>query len=136
MWAAQAPRERKYGICRCSCVNATGLSLVGVLGVFGLNQRDDLLKEVSSEVARASLICLLGTSFVGGLECMPRELAGELADAFLKDLEQDRSKFYSNGDWVNSPWSSWNPFTDSVFDGGILIYGPQIAGCVWVEEDD
>lgn len=136
MWMTRIPRERKYGITRCCCVGTSDLSPVGLLTVFGLSQREDLLVEISADSAREILSRLLCSSFVGHFESMPPRHAHELASEFVSEIASEGVRFYSNGLWTSPGPPSWNPLTDAVYDGGVIAMGPEISACVWIEEDD
>lgn len=136
MWIVDIPIERKYGIARCCCVSTTSSNLHSALAAFGLDQRDDLLIEVSTELAKAVLERILAASFVDGLEAMPQHRASVLANEFVETFKCEGGRFFSNGDWADPNAYTWQSFTHSVYDGGLIAYGPTVSACVWVEEDD
>jgi hypothetical protein len=136
MWAINIPQERTFGTARCCCVGAQGLSLHEALAAFGLEQRDDRLIEVTPHRGTVILEQILAQSFVDGLEAMPRQRAFALAKEFVDALTQEGCRFFTNGEWARPEAYTWQPFTHSVYDGGLIAHGPSLSACVWIEEDD
>lgn len=136
MWVIDIPEQRTCGVTRCCCLSATGLGLHRALAVFGLKQREESLIEVTAEHAQAILARLLAVSFVGHHEAMPNERALSLADEFVDAFKGGERKFYTNADWSDPATYAWPSLTDSLFDGGVIAYGPGVSACIWVEEDD
>jgi hypothetical protein len=72
---------------------------------------------------------------------MSVEKARDLADRFLREFADQTSRFFTNGPWFEARRpQSWHPFTDSIFDGGLLIAsgtGNETRHvCIWFEDED
>ncbi|MBL8316931.1 MAG: hypothetical protein JNJ42_00930 [Burkholderiaceae bacterium] len=136
MWLIDIPKLRQLGLTRCCCVGSSDLSLYQALQIFGLRQDDDSLHEISAEQGQTILSRLLGTSLVDSIEAMPTEQVRLLTKEFIDAYREHGCRFFTNLSLAGERWSAKKSFTDSLFDGGVIAFGPIVSGCVWVEEDD
>jgi hypothetical protein len=126
---------RRFGNVHYALVSDHSADLSQVLAKFGLTPDASLLVEHDRETALAILTELLWKDMAYEEECMPRAQAGEYALEWLIEHEDAESKYYSNGNFAKR--ESWNPFTESTFDAGLIVTGT--AGqysCLWFQDED
>ncbi|MBB5507208.1 hypothetical protein [Paraburkholderia atlantica] len=106
-----------------------------VLSKFGLSQDQAMLVTLDRAGAIAILTNLLWKEQAYDCERMDRGKAEELAEEIIAENESKDSKYFSNKESPSS--DSWNGFTDSTFDSGVLISsGDGQYFCIWFEDED
>ncbi|MCC8403615.1 hypothetical protein LJ655_17240 [Paraburkholderia sp. MMS20-SJTN17] len=106
-----------------------------VLSKFGLTRDEAMLVAQDRAGAIAILTNLLWKGQAYDCEHMDRSKAKELAERIVAENESKDSKYFSNKESASS--DSWNDFTDSTFDSGIVISsGNGQYFCIWFEDED
>ena len=107
----------------------------------GLKANSENLWQIDLSQSIATLTNWLHKDAAYKKEIMSHQLAKQLATSFLNEFADSESRLFTNGNWFDSgDDQSWEPFTDSVFDGGILIEGgtgnDSRHFCIWFEDED
>ena len=106
-----------------------------------LKTEGEKLLEIRRDEAVRVLVCWLHRDAAYQTELMPEQYALELAVSFIDEYSDDTSRFFTNGRWHDSTRpQSWQPLTESVFDGGLLIESGRGNDtqhtCLWFEDED
>lgn len=133
---------------KCGCINFHAIygypvDLNRVLLMCYLKPEADKLLEIGRKDAIEVLTGWLHCDAAYGKELMTLDFARELAEKFVREFADETSRFFTNGRCENGkpPQQHWHPFTESVFDGGVLIesgkgtFTPQHI-CIWFEDED
>lgn len=106
-----------------------------ILSRFGLFGDSNLLIEHNRETTLSILANLIWKDMAYESTFMLENEARQLANKIISEYEFSESKYYSNGNWAKR--ESWNPLTESTFDAGIIITGPNhIYFCIWFQDED
>jgi hypothetical protein len=128
-------KARGAGEIRYSVLTDYSGDLNSVLAKFGLVSNQSLLVEHDRSSAVAILTVLLEKDMAYDGQLMSTDRAVALAEEIVKSHETQASKFYSNGNWAKK--ESWNPFTDSTFDAGLIITTDDHRYfCIWFQDED
>ena len=134
---------RKCGVVHYGLSSLGSPSISELAAEFGLASDAACYTEIDSSAARRLVRMILNQDLAYNYEIIPNDRAAELADRFLDQFGIEGVKFYSNGNFhearrskVTQSGTSWNPATDATFDTGVLICGPMVSGCLWVEDED
>jgi hypothetical protein len=130
---------------RCGFLPATN-DFLSVAAHFTLFSDPSIYRTVSKLEAQAILTRLLHRDLVFNSIVVPEEQALRLSNSFLSKFPDAHSTFYTNIDFsregefagatsaVCGP--EWNSATESTFDAGLIVLGPEQAGCIWIEDED
>ena len=134
-------KARKCGQIRFYAVYQYPGDLNRILEMCHLKQEADSLLEVAREDAVRVLACWLHRDAACSTELMSADSARELAERFVREFADETSRFFTNGRWHDSQRpQSWQPLTESVFDGGVLIESGRANDtrhvCIWFEDED
>ena len=128
-------QARKYGEVRYAVISDVSGKMNQVLKKFGLEPDADALIEHDRNSASLILRALLWKDMAYDDECMPVTQAEYFAEQVLLQFSEPASRYFSNGNWANK--ESWNPLTESTFDGGIIISNPTGQYfCIWFQDED
>ena len=141
MAITEIAKARKCGQIRFHVVYQYPGDLNRILEMCHLKQEADSLLKIARDDAVGVLTCWLQRDAAYGTELMSADLARELAERFVKEFADKTSRFFTNGHWHDSQRpQSWHPFTESVFDGGVLIESGRANDtrhvCIWFEDED
>ena len=130
-------RARCAGEVRYCATNEISGDLDRVLAKFGLGASAGELTECTREQALGTLTQLLWKDMAYGAESMPETEAREMATQIIVQHECATSRYFSNGAWYEGHPVGWNAFTESTFDGGLIIAGADgLFFCVWFQDED
>ena len=134
-------KSRKCGQTSFHCIHQYPVALDQILVMCRLKPSADKLLEIGSEKATAVVAHWLHRDAAYNTELMSAESAHELAERFVQEFSDGTSRFFTNGRWFEPGRpQSWEPFTDSVFDGGLLIASGTGNDtqhiCIWFEDED
>jgi len=134
-------KARTCGQVRFSCIYQYPGDLNRILQMCGLKANSENLWQIDLSQSIATLTNWLHKDAAYKKEIMSHQLAKQLATSFLNEFADSESRLFTNGNWFDSgDDQSWEPFTDSVFDGGILIEGgtgnDSRHFCIWFEDED
>lgn len=106
-----------------------------------LKPEAEKLLEIGPAEAVRVLVCWLHRDAAYQSELMLLEQARSLAESFVREYSDKTSRFFTNGRWDDTTRpQSWQPLTESVFDGGLLIEsgrGNDVQHtCLWFEDED
>lgn len=141
MAVSEIVKARKCGQIRFHAIYDYPVDLNRILAMCYLKPEADKLLEIRKLDAVKVVTNWLHRDAAYGTELMSVQLAENLAEKFAREFSDETSKFYTNGQWHDSRRpQSWQPLTESVFDGGVLIesgtgnYTRHI--CIWFEDED
>ena len=131
-------QSRVAGEIRYAVVTDFSGNLAHVLAKFGLSASADSLTELTRDRALAALTQLLWKDMAYSVECMQEANARELAGQIFAQCEYPASQYFSNAAWdQQGRLPSWTPFTESTFDSGLVITGPDHRFfCIWFQDED
>ncbi len=142
---ADAIRLRDVGYLRICFVRHYNEPLAEILRRCGLNTEhwpdpaQPPLHAVDFAKAQAIIAQLLRQDLAYGSETAAAPQAQALAAQLLAPFAVAGSVFYTNGIWgedVSQGPQQWCEMTDATFDGGVIAVAPQLAVCIWVEDED
>jgi hypothetical protein len=132
------------GVIHCGVSAQTAPSLTDLAREFGLRADMSCYREIDEASARRLATLILHRDLAYNVVIMPEEKAAQLAGAFLDQFGASAC-YFTNGTLheprrkvsphVSDGWS-WGPVTDATFDTGVLVLGPEVSGCLWVEDED
>lgn len=132
-------KARKCGQVRFHCIYDQPLDLNQILALCHLRAEADKLIAVNRDQAVAVLVRWLHHDLAYNTALMSAKMAHSLATGFLQEFADGTSRFLTNGRWFESS-DTWEPMTESVFDGGLLIVsgsGNETRHvCLWFEDED
>lgn len=135
--------ERDCGVVHCGVSATPTPALTDLAFEFGLAVNLAYYKQIDAAAARRLAILILNQDMAYNAEIMPMARATELADWFLAQFGNDNVRCYTNGTFHEDhgsklTWSgvSWDDVTAATFDTGVLVIGPRLSGCLWVEDED
>jgi hypothetical protein len=120
------------------CGYSTHPALTGLAIEFGLAADPEYYQEIDAAAARRHLELILHHDLAYRVQHMPIARAAELTARFLAPFGTERVRYFTNAtdfDATGQNWA-WNPVTTATFDTGVLVVGPQLSGCLWVEDED
>lgn len=127
---------RHVGWVDCALSTLKAPALLQLLEEFGLKEDLSIYREIDAVEARRLVHFVLHQGLAYSTHVMPAPRAAELTDRFLSQFGSDGTRYYTNGTFHNSRNGGWSSATDSTFDTGILVIGPERSGYLWVEEED
>ncbi len=136
---AEIIERRDCGLFRIGFTQQFNYPINSTLSDFGLYTEQEKLIEVSAEIAVQIVETILWRDLAYTSEIMPRENARQYAEYLIYQMAPAEPTFYSNAEWHRYRQSgsfSWNSFTHSTFDAGILCIGRDSSMCIWVEDED
>lgn len=142
---AEIIRSRDCGVVYCAVLDRSGATPDGIAKEFNLAPASkvnyfDIDASLTFEIA----VLVLHRDLAYSTQIMPTDRAKDLAQRFIA-LFGEPAQFCTNANFLKeSPegypgsirLSSWNPATDATFDTGIIVIGKELAGCLWVEDED
>lgn len=134
-------KARQCGQIRFHVIYQYPYELDQILERCHLKPEAEHLLAITQKEAVEVLVCWLHRDAAYGKELMCGSLARELAEKFVKEFADGASRFFTNGPWHDPRQpQSWQPLTDSVFDGGVIIesgVGNDTRHvCLWFEDED
>lgn len=134
-------KARKCGHVRFHRIYGYPVDLDRILTMCYLKPDAERLLEIGRDDAVRVLVCWLHRDAAYQTELMPFQRAQSLAASFVREYSDETSRFFTNGRWDDSTRpQSWQPFTESVFDGGLLIESGRGNDtqhtCLWFEDED
>jgi hypothetical protein len=135
---------RNCGVVRCGLSSQPGPTVSELAREFGLRDDAACYRQTDEPTARRVVHGILHKDMAYNSEIMSEARASELTALFFEQFG-DGAKLFTNGTFHEerrqlSPtvWSgpSWDPVTEATFDTGVLIIGPRISGCLWIEDED
>ena len=112
----------------------------GTLQRLGLLPEQKGLMNVDRREAKETLVWVLCRNLAyRGDVLMREEEATALAETFLCQFGAADTKYYSNGHWKSHFTQvsfSWTPLTSAAFDAGVVVKSGNLAGCLWVRDED
>lgn len=109
--------------------------------LFGLSDSAVVYNEVSREEAGSVLVEVLVKDMAYGCPLVPPDAAADLADAFLRSVQGEDARYFTNGTFGRprlhaNCGPSWNPATEHTFDTGVLVLTTKQVGCAWFMDED
>ena len=137
----QIVKKRRCGQIRFHFLYQYPQDLNSILKRCCLKTEADNLLEINREESVAVLTRWLHREPAYGTKLMSEVSALELAENFVMESADDTSRFFTNGRWFDCEEpATWQPLTESVFDGGLLIASgignDTIQVCIWFEDED
>lgn len=140
MPVTEMANARKCGQIRFYAIYEYPFDLNTILEMCHLKPKADRLLTIDQETAVATLVCWLRKDAAYGNELMSERIARKLAKEFVEAFGDKTSRFLTNGDWAGQENPIWEPMTETVFDGGILIISGSGKDtrhvCLWFEDED
>lgn len=141
---AEILAERRYGFVHCGVSGISSPTLAELATEFSLDPGTSNYDEIDAPAANRLCELILHQDLAYNMEMMPAPRASELARRFLALFGTDGVRFFTNGTFHESPQGprltysqvSWHSVTSATFDTGVLILGPRLSGCLWVEDED
>jgi len=141
MPVTEISKARKCGHVRFHRIYEYPVDLNCILAMCYLKPEADSLLKVSRDEAIRVLVCWLHRDAAYQTELMSAGQAQKFAEAFVREYADETSHFFTNGRWDDlvRP-QNWQPLTESVFDGGLLIASGRGNDtqytCLWFEDED
>jgi hypothetical protein len=127
---------RASGVVHCG-FSWKNFSSIADLGIeFDLLDKPETYREIDREKAKALVTLILKKDLAYDRQIMPEERATALVERFFSHFEDEGCRYYDNGMINDGLIGSWNRATEANFDTGVLIIGPKLSGCLWVEDED
>src|SRR4051794_29561361 len=141
MAATEIAKARNCGQVRVHAIHQYPVDLNRILAMCYLKPEAEKLLEIGRDEAVRVLICWLHSEAAYKTELMSADLASKLAEKFVDEFSDETSRFFTNGRWFDSQRpQNWEPFTESIFDGGVLIESGRGNDsrhvCIWFEDED
>jgi hypothetical protein len=141
MAVTEIVKARKCGQIRFHAVYQYPGDLNRILEMCHLKREADKLLEIGREDAIGVLTCWLHREPAYSTVLMSVESARGLAERFVREFADETSRFFTNGPWHDTERpQNWQPLTESVFDGGLLIESGKANDtrhvCIWFEDED
>src|SRR3954452_120781 len=141
MALTEIAKARKCGQIRFHAVYQYPVDLNRILAMCYLKPEAERLLQISRDEAVRVLVCWLHRDAAYKSELMSADLALSLAESFVREFTDETSRFFTNGRWHDSERpQNWQPLTESVFDGGVLIESGRGNDtrhvCIWFEDED
>ncbi len=138
---AEIARARKCGHTHFHIVYEYPVPLNRILQMCFLKPEADKLLEIKRAEAIAAIKHWLFREPAYHIALMSEELAQKLAEKFIREFADDTSRFFTNGRWFDPQEPKhWQPLTQSVFDGGVIIESGKVNKtchvCLWFEDED
>ena len=102
---------------------------------FGLSDDSGIYELVDVDTAGDIVTNVLHRDLAYGSELMPFGTASGISDRFVTEFLATGARFYSNG-LLGIGQGSWTPATNATFDTGVIAWGSERSGCIWVEAED
>lgn len=141
MPVTEISKARKCGHVRFHRIYEYPVDLNRILTMCYLKPEAERLLEIGRDEAVRVLVCWLHRDAAYQTELMPVEQAQRFAERFVREYSDETSRFFTNGRWDDSTRpQSWQPLTESIFDGGLLIESGRGNDtqhtCLWFEDED
>ena len=141
MPVSEIAKARNCGILRFHSILQYPENLNETLERCALKPDAENLIEVDSKDAVATLAHWLAKDAAYGIALMSTAKAQDLALRFVSEFSDPKSRYFTNGHWfVSEKPNAWHSFTDSIFDGGLLISSGEGNDtrlvCIWFEDED
>ena len=97
------------------------------------------LIEITLKEAKEIVRILLQKRIAFSVEMMSFKEASEYTNLLFSGINETECRCFTNGRWMDYKQScsfGFNAFTDSTFDGGVLISSRDTNFCFWIEEED
>jgi hypothetical protein len=117
---------RHFGVVRCGILSLEFPNVSALAHAFGLRSGEECYREIDETSAREAVLRLLHIDLAYDAEVMPKIQAEQLSARFFDQFGVG-SRYFTN---------NWCPVTDATFDEGVLVTGPDLSGCFWVEDED
>ena len=141
MAITEIAKARKCGQVRFHAIYQYPGDLNRILKMCYLKPEAEKLLQIERNEAVGALTCWLHRDAAYRTELMSADSARELAEKFMREFADETSRFFTNGSWfdVKRP-QNWQPLTESVFDGGVIIESGKANDtrhvCIWFEDED
>jgi hypothetical protein len=135
---------RNCGFVRCGLSEMTAPTVTQLACEFGLRDDVRIYKEIDASKAELLIRKILHKDMAYRSEIMPAEQSAKLADRFVRQFGS-HARYFTNGTFYEeykqvsstvSTGPSWDPATEATFDTGVLAIGPEVSGCLWIEDED
>jgi len=141
MPVTEIAKARKCGQIRFHAVYQYPGDLNRILEMCNLKPEAESLLRIERDDAVRALASWLHRDAAYQTELMSADSALGLAEKFVREFSDESSRFFTNGHWYNSKQpQSWQPLTESTFDGGIIIESGRANDtrhvCIWFEDED
>src|SRR5690349_850746 len=141
MAVTEIAKARRCGQIRFHAVYQYPVDLNRILEMCNLKPEAESLLHIGHDDAVRALACWLHCDAAYQTELMNADSARELAESFIREFSDGTSRFFTNGPWHNPKRpQSWQPLTESTFDGGIIIQSGKSTDtrhvCIWFEDED
>ena len=141
MAVTEIAKARNCGQIRFHAVYQYPGDLNLILQMCYLKPKAETLLQVGRDDAVRALACWLHRDAAYKTELMSEDSAHELAESFVREFSDGSSKFFTNGRWHDPGQpQNWEPLTESIFDGGIIIESGRANDsrhvCIWFEDED